>query len=96
MHIIPGSVEFDPAKAARNLLLHGVSFGDAETALSDPMALTREDPDAVGEARFLTLGSDAPGRVLVVVHTPRGDRIRIISARKASRGEAGRYHAKEL
>jgi uncharacterized DUF497 family protein len=96
MHIIPGGVELDPAKAARNLLLHGVSFGDAEAALRDPMALTRDDPDALGEPRFLTLGTDSLGRVLVVVHTPRGDRIRIISARKASRGEAGRYHAKEL
>jgi len=96
MHIIPGGVEFDPAKAARNLLLHGVSFGDAEAALRDPMALTREDPDALGEPRVLTLGTDSLGRVLVVVHTPRGDRVRIISARKASRGEAGRYHAEEL
>lgn len=96
MHIIPASVEFDPAKAARNLLRHGISFGDAESALRDPKALTREDPDAISEPRFVTLGADALGRVLVVVHTPRGDRVRIISARKASRGEAGRYHAEEL
>lgn len=96
MHIIFAAVEFDAAKAARNLLRHGVSFGDAEAALRDPRALTREDPDAVEEPRFVTLGADALGRVLVVAHTPRGDRVRIISARKASRGEAGRYHAEEL
>lgn len=96
MHIISAAVEFDATKAARNLLRHGVSFGDAEAALRDPRALTREDPDAVEEARFVTLGTDALGRVLVVAHTPRGDRVRIISARKASRGEAGRYHAEEL
>ncbi|MCC7458188.1 MAG: BrnT family toxin [Nitrospira sp.] len=52
-----------------------------------------EDPDAHGEQRFVTLGMDALGRILVVVHTPRGDRIRLISARKASRGESRQYHA---
>ncbi len=52
-----------------------------------------EDPDAEGERRFVTLGMDALGRILVVVYTPRGDRIRLISARKASRGEVGQYHA---
>jgi uncharacterized DUF497 family protein len=52
-----------------------------------------EDPDAEGELRFVTLGMDALGRVLVVLHTPRGERIRIISARKASAGEAEQYPA---
>jgi len=89
-------VEFDPAKARRNLLLHGVSFGDAETALFDPRALTIEDEDALGEQRFITMGIDSLGRLLVVVHAQRGDNIRIISARKASRGEMDRYHAKDL
>ncbi|NDE02560.1 MAG: BrnT family toxin [Gammaproteobacteria bacterium] len=96
MHIISQLIEFDPAKDKRNRLLHGVSFGDAETALRDPLALTREDPDARGEQRFLTLGLDALGRMLVVVHTPRGERVRIISARKASRGETEQYNAKAL
>ena len=85
--------EFDPAKARSNLRKHGVSFAHAEQALRDPMAVTIEDPDAGGEQRFVTLGADALGRVLVVVHTPRGDGTRLISARKASRGEAGQYHA---
>ncbi|HEX4329021.1 MAG TPA: BrnT family toxin [Burkholderiales bacterium] len=57
------------------------------------MAQTIEDPDAEGEQRFVTLGMDAMGRVIVVVHTQRGERTRLISARKASRGEAENYHA---
>jgi uncharacterized DUF497 family protein len=64
-----------------------------EQVLRDPMALTIEDPDAEGELRFVTLGMDALGRVLVVVHTPRGERTRIISARKDSADEAEQYHA---
>ncbi|WP_337958789.1 BrnT family toxin [Candidatus Accumulibacter cognatus] len=57
------------------------------------MAITIEDPDAEGEQRFVTLGKDALGRVMVVVHLPRESRIRLISARKASKGEAEQYHA---
>ncbi len=87
------SFEFDPVKARSNLRKHGVSFAHAEQALRDPLAFTIEDPDAEGERRFVTLGMDALGRVLVVVHTQRGERTRLISARKASRGEAARYHA---
>ena len=87
------SFEFDPAKAQTNLRKHGVSFAHAEQVLRDPMAYTIEDPDSVSEQRFVTLGMDALGRVLLVVHTQRGERTRLISARKASRGEADRYHA---
>ena len=85
--------EFDPAKAKLNLHKHKVSFSHAEQALRDPSAFTIEDPDAEGEARFVTLGMDSLGRVLVVVHTPRGDRTRLISARKASKGESEQYSA---
>jgi uncharacterized DUF497 family protein len=87
------SFEFDPVKARTNLRRHGVSFAHAEQALRDPMAITIEDPDSRAEQRFVTLGTDALGRVLVVIHTQRGERTRLISARKASRGEADRYHA---
>ena len=87
------SFEFDPAKARTNLRKHGVSFSHAEQALRDPMAYTIDDPDSASERRFVTLGMDALGRVLVVVHTQRGERARLIAARKASRGEADRYHA---
>jgi uncharacterized protein len=87
------SIEFDPTKAKMNLRKHGVSFSHAEQALRDPMAFTLEDPDALGEQRFVTLGIDSLGRFLVVVHTQREERTRLISARKASRGEAEKYHA---
>lgn len=93
MHIAAVDIEFDPVKAAANLRKHKVSFAHAEQALRDPMACTIEDPDSTAEQRFVTLGQDAFGRVLVVVHTPRGERARIISARKASRGETEQYHA---
>ena len=93
MHNRRVDIEFDPAKAAANLSKHKVSFAHAEQALRDSMAVTIEDPDAQGEQRVVTLGMDALGRILVVVHTPRGDRIRLISARKASRGESEQYHA---
>jgi uncharacterized protein len=93
MHIDLVDIEFDPVKARSNLRKHRVSFSHAEQALRDDMAVTVEDPDAVGERRFVTLGMDALGRVLVVVHTPRGGRTRLISARKASRGESEQYHA---
>ena len=86
-------VEFDPAKARANLRKHRVSFADAEQALRDPQAVTIEDPDVEGEQRFVTLGADSLGRVLVVVYAFRGDRVRLISARKASKGEARQYHA---
>ena len=85
-------IEFDPRKAAFNLRKHGVSFAHAEAALRDPEAITIEDPDAEGEQRFVTLGRDALGRLLVVVHTPRHGRTHLISARKASPKE-GQHHA---
>ncbi len=87
------SIEFDPAKAKTNSRKHGVGFAHAEQALRDPMALMIEDPDSRTERRFVTLGVDSLGRVLVVIHTQREERTRLISARKASRGEADRYHA---
>ena len=89
----PVDIEFDPSKARINLRKHKVSFAHAEQALRDPLAVTIEDPDAEGEQRFVTLGMDALGRVLVVVHTPRDNHTRLISARKASRGEVEQYHA---
>ena len=93
MHTLRMEIEFDPDKAHSNLRKHRVSFAHAEQSLRDELGITVADPDAEGESRFVTLGMDALGRVLVVVHTPRGDRIRIISARKASPGEAENYYA---
>jgi len=93
MHNGRVEIEFDPSKAKSNLGKHRVSFAHAEQALCDPLAVTIEDPDAKGERRFVTLGMDALGRILIIVHTPRGNRTRLISARKASRSETEQYHA---
>ena len=91
MHSIHTRIEWDPRKAMANRLKHGVRFSDAEAVLFDPVALTRDDPDAIGEARFVTVGVDVAGRVLVLVYTYREDRIRIVSVRKATRKEKAQY-----
>jgi uncharacterized protein len=85
------NVDWDPSKARANRVKHGVSFPDAEAVLFDPNGITREDENAEGEQRYVTLGLDALGRVLVVEYTYRGDTIRIISARKATRNEVRTY-----
>ncbi|WVN40921.1 BrnT family toxin [beta proteobacterium MWH-UniP1] len=90
------AIEFDPAKPAENLRKHGVAFPDVEAAFYDDYAQTIEDPDAVGEQRFLTLAMDSLNRVLVICFTERDDNIRIISARKASNAEARTYDEKRL
>ncbi len=79
-------IDWDPKKAAANLREHGVSFSDAATVLTDDFALTREDPDSVGEQRFVSLGMSATGALLVVVYTHREpDIYRIISSWKANK-----------
>ena len=83
--------EWDARKARANLTKHGVDFADAALVLEDPLALTRPDPDAEREERFVTLGLDPLGRLLVVVWTPRGQRIRLISARRATAAERRQY-----
>ena len=83
--------EWDAAKAEENRRKHGVDFADAVAALSDPFALSREDLQAEGEQRFVALGMDRLGRILVVAYTYRGARIRLISARPATRKERGEY-----
>ena len=85
-------IEFDPDKAAANPRNHdGVTFTDASPVLLDPYALTREDPHAAGEPRFVTLGMGAKGRILVVVWTLRGENPRLISAWKANQPQRQRY-----
>jgi uncharacterized DUF497 family protein len=83
--------EWDPDKAAANLRRHRVDFADAALSLEDARARTIPDPDASDEERHVCLGSDPLGRVLVTVFTHRGNNIRLISSRKASRGERRRY-----
>ncbi len=82
--------EWDPAKAKANLEKHGVRFADAVTALEDEMGLTTQDPSS-DEERWITLGLDATAQLLVVVYTWRGDRLRLISARKATPREEQQY-----
>ncbi|HLA79443.1 MAG TPA: BrnT family toxin [Vicinamibacteria bacterium] len=87
--------EWDEAKAVANLRKHGVDFADAALVLYDDLALTVEDAGAYGEARFVTLGLDPLGRVLVVVYTWREERARIISARTATPAERKRYESRK-
>ncbi len=83
--------EWDPAKAEANLKRHGVEFADAVTALEDELALTISDPDSEDEERLISMGMDAMGRLLVTVFTLREQVVRIVSSRRASKGERKRY-----
>ena len=84
--------EWDPHKGAANLRKHGVSFEEASTVFEDDLSLTGDDPDhSASEARFVTFGLSSRGRLLVVSHTERGERIRIVSARPATHSERKLY-----
>jgi uncharacterized protein len=82
--------EWDPAKAEANQKKHGIRFADAVAVFSDEQALTLDDPHSE-EERYVTIGMDAFARLLVVVYTWRGEVIRLISARKATRAEGTQY-----
>ena len=84
--------QWDTNKARLNEIKHGVSFADTFAVFEDPNALTL-DEHVDGEQRYVTIGMDAFGRVLVVVYTWRGDSIRIVSARKALRSEVRQYES---
>jgi uncharacterized DUF497 family protein len=84
--------EWDEGKALGNLAKHGVSFSEASTVFADPLSRTIPDPlHSHGEGRFIIEGESSAGRTLVVVHTHRGDSIRIISARKSTSSERKDY-----
>lgn len=85
--------EFDPRKALANFHKHGVSFAEVEPVFYDDFALTREDHDAAGEARFVTVGMDALGRIVAVCWSRRGENIRLISARAATLTERKSYES---
>jgi uncharacterized DUF497 family protein len=90
VHFVAGGLtfEWDAAKAAINKRKHGVSFEEAATVFSDPLARTIDDPDdGAGEVRLLILGMSRARRLVLVVHTERGERLRIISARVSTRQE---------
>jgi uncharacterized DUF497 family protein len=82
--------EWDKPKAKKNQSKHGISFADTFAVFEDPNAVTLEDFRG-NEQRYVTIGMDAFGRILVVVYTWRGDNIRIISARKAVSYEVKQY-----
>jgi uncharacterized DUF497 family protein len=85
-------VHWDLVKAKANQAAHDVSFAEAATVLDDDRAITREDPDSVGEQRLVTLGLSGSGNLLVVVYSWRGtDAIRLISAWKANARQRKEY-----
>jgi uncharacterized protein len=84
--------EWDPAKAAKNLRKHGVSFVEAATVFGETLSVTAPDPDhSFGEDRYITIGRSGQDRLLLVAHTERGARIRIINARELTRSERETY-----
>lgn len=84
--------EWHPDKAAANLRKHGVSFDEAATVLGDPLSLTVPDPlHSQDEERFITVGMSFERRLLIVAHTERGTRIRLISARELTATERTAY-----
>jgi len=90
------SFAWDPAKARRNLAVHGVTFDEASTVFKDPLSVTVEDPlHSDDEDRVILIGISESLKLLVVVHTDRGDTIRIISARSATAAEREQYEEHE-
>lgn len=84
--------EWDSRKALLNKRKHGVTFEEASTIFGDPLSITIPDPaHSIGEDRFITIGTSANNKLIVVVHTDRDDIIRVISARKATAGERRQY-----
>ena len=84
--------EWNNKKALLNIRKHGITFEEASTVFGDSLSLSIPDPyHSIGEDRFITIGTSAKGRLVVVVHTDRHDIIRIISARKAAKNERNQY-----
>ena len=84
--------EWNPDKANLNLKKHGVSFNEASTVFNDPLSVTFPDPDhSFGEDRYVIIRLSIADRILIVPHTDRADRVRIISAREANRNERRFY-----
>jgi uncharacterized protein len=84
--------EWNRKKALLNIRKHGITFEEASTVFGDSLSLSIPDSyHSIGEDRFITIGTSAKGRLVVVVHTDRHDIIRIISARKAAKNERNQY-----
>ena len=89
-------LEWDPEKALQNLAKHGVSFDEAATVFGDPLAVTIDDPDhSQDELRFLTTGLSKRQRLVMVAHTDRAGRVRIITAREVTARERSQYESGE-
>jgi len=89
--------EWDPNKAASNVKKHGITFKGAATVFGDWLSVTYPNPDhSEGESRYVTIGLSAQNNVLVVSHTERRERTRIISARKATRPEKKFYEENKI
>jgi hypothetical protein len=85
-------IEYDPRKAAANIRKHGVSFDEAQSCLLDSRALVCEDPDAIGEPRFVLIGLSSRLRLLTVIYAlPNQVTVRLISARLSTTKEAKNY-----
>jgi len=84
--------EWDPEKAKRNIRKHNVSFEEAVTVFYDPLSATFQDPDhSESEPRLVIIGKSSQGRLLVVSHTERGNALRIISSRLATKHERKKH-----
>jgi len=89
---MPLQFEWDSKKAYSNKNKHGITFEEASTIFGDTLSITIHDPaHSIGEDRFITIGTSIKNKLIVVAHTDRGDIIRIISARKATRNEKSQY-----
>ena len=85
-------IEWDEAKNSKNVRKRGVSFEEAASVFGDPLSDTFDDPDhSAEEYRFVTVGTSSSGRLLIISHTDRDERIRIISARSLTREERRSY-----
>ena len=91
MHTIKTEITWDLVKAKSNRLKHRVIFSEVEPVFYDPNAISFEDKGSKGEERYVVIGIDSMGRLVVVVYTYRGPAIRLISARKASNAEQQVY-----
>jgi len=90
--LFPVEFEWDPKKAALNLRKHGISFDEAATVFGDLLGTTVPDPDhSLAEDRYITIGTSNRRRLVMVAHTERRQRIRIISARGLTRSEREAY-----
>ena len=83
--------KFDPDKDAANIAKHGLSLVEGEGVLNDPLGLTIEDDSSEGEPRWITIGANASGELLVAVWTERDDCERLISVRRATAKERKEY-----